>query len=279
MSQSTSESGRARSSIGGRRQGIYWLLTIPSHSFTPYPVPSCSWIRGQLETGETTGYVHWQIICAFKVKKSLSQVKLSFGECHAELSRSSAASEYVWKDSTAVSGTRFEFGGKPFDRSSRECWESVWESAKCGNFDAIEASVRVSHYRTLRAIAADFAEPVGVVRSVFVFWGPSGTGKSRKAWDDAGPGSYSKDPKSKFWCGYNGQASVIIDEFRGGIDICHMLRWLDRYPVNVEVKGSSVPLVASRIWITSNIPPRAWYPDLDIATFRALERRLLITEF
>lgn len=71
---------------------------------------------------------------------------------------------------------------------------------------------------------------------------------------------------------------VIIDEFRGDIDVSHLLRWLDRYPVIVEVKGSSCPLVAEKVWITSNLHPREWYPMLDPLTFAALERRLQITQ-
>lgn len=58
-----------------------------------------------------------------------------------------------------------------------------------------------------------------------------------------------------------------------------MLRWLDRYPVRVEVKGSSRPLVATKFWITSNVEPRKWYPDLDLETIDALMRRLVVTEF
>lgn len=70
-----------------------------------------------------------------------------------------------------------------------------------------------------------------------------------------------------------------MDEYRGGIDISHLLRWFDRYPVLVEIKGSSVPLVATTIWITSNIWPAEWYPLLDNATMAALNRRLNIVEF
>lgn len=91
--------------------------------------------------------------------------------------------------------------------------------------------------------------------------------------------SYAKDPRTKWWCGYKGQQHVIIDEFRGAIDISHMLRWLDRYPVYVEKKGGSTPLAATTIWITSNISPREWYPDVDEATMEALLRRLTITHF
>ena len=63
------------------------------------------------------------------------------------------------------------------------------------------------------------------------------------------------------------------------IDVAHLLRWLDRYPVLVEVKGGSRPLCAERIWITSNVDPRKWYPELDEETNLALLRRLNITHF
>jgi len=53
-----------------------------------------------------------------------------------------------------------------------------------------------------------------------------------------------------------------------------MLRWLDRYPVRVERKGNSTVLLAEQIWITSNLHPDAWYPELDLETKMAFLRRL-----
>jgi len=122
-------------------------------------------------------------------------------------------------------------------------------------------------------------EPVGIEKRVDVFWGRTGTGKSKRAWEEGTTQAFPKDPRTKFWDGYRGQCHVVIDEFRGDIDISHLLRWLDRYPVIVEVKGGSVILRAERIWITSNLDPRKWYPTLDPETLQALLRRLNITEF
>jgi len=34
--------------------------------------------------------------------------------------------------------------------------------------------------------------------------------------------------------------------------------------------------MATNYWITSNLPPNMWYPELDLATYEALERRLEI---
>lgn len=261
-------------------QGIYWLLTIPHACFLPYLPQSVAYLRGQLESGNDTGYLHWQLLVIFKRKCRLAAVKKVFGDgIHAELSRSSAATDYVWKDDTRVEGTQFELGKQPFRRNDPVCWENVRTLARQGRLDDVEASVYVQHYHALKRIAADNLQPVGMEKQVFVFWGRSGAGKSRRAWDEATLDAYPKDPRTKFWDGYRGQSHVVIDEFRGGIDIGHMLRWLDRYPVTVEVKGSATVLRATKIWITSNISPDDWYPDLDAETKAALRRRMQVTHF
>jgi len=262
-----------------RRQGLYWILTIPHHFFTPYPIPDAVWSRGQLEIGEG-GFCHWQLVVGFAKKKSLASLRSLFGqECHAELTRSAAADEYVWKEETRVQGTQFEFGSKPLNRNDAKDWDQIWDLAVAGDILSIPSDIRIRHYSTIRRICSDYANPIGMERRCLVFWGATGTGKSRRAWAEAGDEAYAKDPRSKFWCGYRGQENVVIDEFRGGIDISHLLRWLDRYPVSVEIKGSSTPLCAEVFWITSNIHPNDWYPDLDLATRGALVRRMVITEF
>jgi hypothetical protein len=228
---------RRRGSVEGRRQGIFWMLTIPHYGFTPYLPPGVRWIRGQLECG-VGGYLHWQLVAAFVSKQSLSGVRSLFGPYNAELTYSETGStEYVWKDDTAVHGTRFELGVKPIDVRSATDWDSVWASATTGDFQSIPAGIRVRSYNSLRSIRSDHARPKAMDRSCDVFWGTTGTGKSYRAWQEATYEAYSKDPRSKFWCGYAGEANVVIDEFRGGIDISHLLRWLDSYPVTVEIKG------------------------------------------
>ena len=264
-----------------RRQGIYWLLTIPFPMFTPWLPPSCNFIRGQLETGSGgTNYLHWQVLVSVCKKASLAQIKTIFGDgIHAEISRTDATTAYVWKEETRVEGTQFQLGALPFKRNDPRDWDEIWDLAAKGDLLRIPSSVRVLHYRTLRAIGADFAQPIPMERTCCVYWGSTGTGKSRDAWAAAGMEGYAKDPNTKFWCGYRGQGNIVIDEFRGRIDISHLLRWLDRYPVSVEIKGSSVPLLANKFWITSNVDPRNWYPDLDPETLSALLRRFNITHY
>jgi hypothetical protein len=235
--------------------------------------------RGQREIGESTGYEHWQFCVWFAKPTRLAAIKKIWPTCHAEPTKSAAAESYCVKDETRVADTQFEIGTRPIGRSLSKDWNAIRSSACSGRMADIPPDVYVRCYNQLQRIAADHMEPVGIERKVFVFWGRTGTGKSRRAWEEAGLSAYPKSPLSKFWDGYRGHSNVVIDEFRGGIDIGNILRWFDRYPCIVEVKGSSVVLKATCIWITSNIPPEQWYPTIDAETLSALMRRLDVIHF
>lgn len=260
--------------------GRIWCATIPEDFFAPTGplAKNVQYIKGQLEVAPTTGYRHWQLIIYLNATSRLSGIRKQF-DGHLTLSRSKAADEYVWKEDTAVAGTRFELGTKALKRNAKADWDAVKLSAVAGDLDDIPSDIYVRCYNQLKRIRSDHAQPVPIERDCYVYWGATGTGKSRRAWDQASMEAYAKDPRTKWWCGYRGQKNVVIDEFRGDINISHMLRWLDRYPVSVETKGGSTPLIGEKIWITSNLDPKLWYPDLDAETNLALQRRLKITHF
>lgn len=254
-------------------QGRYFLLTIPHYDFMPYLPSGVQYIKGQLEQGSQTDYLHWQILCSFPKKVSTSKVREIFGaSCHVELSRSSAANDYVWKEDTRV-GHQFELGRLAMKRQSATDWDQVRADAEQGNFSSIPSDVYIRSYSNLKRIYVDSLKPSPQEKTVFVFWGRTGTGKSKRAWEEATFDAFPKDPCTKWWCGYAGHQNVVIDEFRGQIGISHILRWLDRYPTIVESKGSNCVLAATTIWITSNLSPDDWYPDLDEETKLALRRR------
>lgn len=258
-------------------QAKYWLLTIPQHLFIPFQPNGVSYIKGQLERGEQEGYLHWQVLVCFARKIRLAGVKTTFGDgVHAEPTRSEAANDYVWKEETRVDGTQFVLGKCPFKRNSAADWDAVWDAAKQGKIEEIPSDIRVRSYAALKRIEKDYMPRVAIEREVVVYWGTTGVGKSRRAWEEAGENAYPKDPCTKFWDGYQGDEHVVIDEFRGQIGISHVLRWFDRYPVSIETKGSGSVLRAKKIWITSNLDPRQWYPDLDQETKDALMRRMRI---
>lgn len=259
-------------------QGRYWMGTIPQHQFVPYLPSEVSYIAGQLEQGHETGYLHWQLLIYFSKKVRRGKLTNLFGSFHFELTRSSAARDYVWKDDTAVPGTKFELGSVPMQRNNPTDWKIVRANAKAGQFDDIPDDVYIRYYGNLRHIYRDNLKPPTRSVEVYVYWGKSRSGKSWRARQEAGPEIYSKNPRTKFWDGYRNESSVIIDEFRGAIDISNLLQWFDPYPYTIEVKGSGLPLCANRFWITSNLKPQDWYPGLDMDTLEALLNRFTVIE-
>lgn len=91
-------------------QARYWLGTIHSNHGEWNPPTSLPngvvWLRGQQERGELEGTIHWQLFAAFDKKTRLSGVKSAIGNGHWEPSKSSAAETYVFKEDTAIAGTR-----------------------------------------------------------------------------------------------------------------------------------------------------------------------------
>ena len=98
-------------------------------------------------------------------------------------------------------------------------------------------------------------------RSLEVEWryGPTGSGKTFGA--PIGPDAYWKPPESRWFPGYTGQKTLVLDEFRKNwFTFSYMLRLLDVYPLQLEIKGGYVQLEATKIIITSPFHPRDLYP-------------------
>lgn len=78
----------------------------------------------------------------------------------------------------------------------------------------------------------------------------------------------------RWFDGYCGQRVALLDDYRGELPIGFLLRLLDRYPMQVPVKGGFVNWAPRRIYITSNQLPEHWYDNLDRPTVDALIRRV-----
>lgn len=269
----------AQRSVSRQPQGRYWILTIPVHCFLVYLPRGVVWLTGQLEEGAETGYRHWQMVACFAKKVRLGGVKGVFGDqSHCELTRSEAAVEYCTKSDTAIEGTRFELGTRPFNRNSDADWKRVRTCAQEGRLDEIPSDIYVRFYGNIRKIMSDHIQPRDRDVEVICYYGPSGVGKSSRCRRECKGSVYYKDPSNRWWDGYNGQDCVIVDEYAGGFALSNLLRWTDKYGVVVEVKGGSVELRALQIFFTCNINPREWYKDCTEEHWKAIQRRIKMVE-
>lgn len=255
------------------------MATIPVAKWSPPTTlpEGMKYLKGQQEIGEG-GFHHWQIYMVTCNTCRLPRAKLLLcREAYLEPTRSKAAEQYVWKETTAVGGTRFELGVQGRPGKNAVDWIAAYELVKAGRVLDVDPGLQIRHMGSLLKIQALYSKPEFRMNlDVNVYWGPTGTGKSHSAWTEAQAFGdvYIKQPSTKWWDGYSGEENVIIDEFCGEIGITHLLRWLDKYPCSVEVKGSQVALRAKRFWICSNIEPRLWY-TCPMAQQEALTRRLL----
>lgn len=109
---------------------------------------------------------------------------------------------------------------------------------------------------------------------VILITGPPGTGKSRRA-REIDPELYSVPLGHKVWFdGYVNEQTILLDDFEGEMTYTNLLRLLDVYPIQLEIKGGFVWNMYTRVIITSNKSPDAWYPHRDIS---ALKRRITST--
>ncbi len=111
---------------------------------------------------------------------------------------------------------------------------------------------------------------------VIIYYGPTGTGKSATAaknWPDAYWVPQPR-PGGWWWPKYCGQDTVIIDEFANQFKYHTMLRLLDRYPFDIQEKGSNANFISKRIVFTTNIHPHQWYHNIPYRDKEPLRRRL-----
>ncbi len=232
-----------------------------------------------------TGTPHLQGFVQWTARRRLGFCRERLPRAHWELSRAKDlhdAAEYCKKDGDWDAYGDLSLGGA----------DNVGGARKRA-YDA---------YVTGGAVACEEAEPLvwayqghnlkkNVVRepparpTVTALWihGPSGTGKTRAAWQpwlepvedqDAGARPYCKLPTVKWWDGYRGQTAVIIDDVcPHGIGIQHLLAWCDKYPCHIETKGGYEPLMATNFIVTSNFLPEEVFPDAKQESIIALRRR------
>lgn len=203
--------------------------------------------------------------------------------------------KYCWKDDTALEPalTRYEKGSRDATQGKRNDIVKARDMIMSGGklIDLVDDDDTLG-------VVAKYPQFVEMIRTAYlrklakknkwqpkeihVYWGDTGTGKSRKAHWEAeqlfGDEVFKKSKDKDWFCGYDGEPALIIDEFYGAeFTPAALLGLLDGYPYDVNKKrlGAS-PSGITHVWITSNVHPRDWWGSANIPTSvrEALARRI-----
>lgn len=228
----------------------------------------------QQEVGEE-GTPHYQGFLILKRKNRLTWLKSNMNSrAHWEKARGTdkQAADYCRKDDTHPEGSlRFELGelkgeGKRRGRDALE--EAVIEEVEdlkkgfkpAGDIDA-QVLARPGFLAAYNVLTADLLGPYRPNLKIITMVAPPGTGKSfaiNTLFPKAGRaimgngGTWFANPCSRV---------MVFEEFAGQIQLQKMLKYLDPYPMALEIKGGMRPAMYETVIITSNTRPDGWYKD------------------
>lgn len=235
----------------------------------------------QLERCPQTEKLHLQGYTEYTRAIRLAGFKKHVGRLvHGEHRKGSQmqAIEYCRKRDSRVEGP-WELGS--FDRNPgrRTDLHDVAEAIQSGKMlSAIVDDHPVQYIKYRRGIESLYARQTLKSRimwrdlSVHVYWGESGTGKTREALSGDPLDTYILDQGERVWFdGYCSQSILVIDDFYGWIKYGMLLRILDGHPYRAEIKGGFVYAAWTKVVITSNKPPEHWYTQ---GLTPALSRRI-----
>lgn len=220
-----------------------------------------TYFRGQLEKGEC-GTPHFQACFGGGKKFRLPALQKKFSgpfQAHIEVSKSPyEAWQYCGKAESRVDST-MEWGIPPAalnrkgDKGARNkllLAKGARQAVDDGDI-TLEQLPKLKHaidlYHSLNSAPTDLDK----LTNVWIY-GPPGTGKSRSARLDYGV--YYDKPINKWWCNYDLQPTVILDDFSREHSVlgAHLKRWADLYPFTAETKGGACLIRPQRIVVTSN---------------------------
>ena len=218
-----------------------------------------------LETCPTTGKNHHQGWMYFKNPQgSVKNVAALLGKCHVEKINGSLAQNEAY---CSKEGKLTEFGDKPA-QGNRTDIDKLVDQIKEGRGAediALEEPAKYHQYgRTLHKVEDIVMRRKSrqwMTKGVW-YTGPTGSGKSHKAFEGYSPAThYVKPMEDEWWDGYCGQEIVILNEFRGNhMRFSQLLELVDKWPTWVKRRGREpIPFLAKEVRVASVLHPEDAY--------------------
>lgn len=241
----------------------------------------------QREKCPETEREHWQGYVEFKKPLRFRAVKQFFNdrELHVEARRGTRdqARAYCKKDDTRVEGGGpFEIGEWGQSRGRRSDLIEIVDRLKEDPMQLGDLAVQFpGSYCNARGGLRDIRAHLIYKKAkqfrhvqTLVLWGQGGVGKTRWAMSRFPDAYRITQPDSQLWWdGYNGESTIVLDDFYGWIKWGMFLVMLDGYSVRLGIKGGHTWACWNRVIITSNSIPDDWYEKHTLADYQ-FDRRL-----
>lgn len=256
-----------------------WLFTLnnPTDADKPDWPATVRYAIYSLEKGEQ-GTPHWQGYVEFTTPRQMPKTLLPRAHWERRKGTREQARAYCMKKESHIDGPwehgLWEAGGQGRRSDLTDVADAILRGAPVTEVAEGNAETFIKYHRgveRLRQIVLGKTKRTWKTRLV-VHWGKPGTGKTRAVYDAHKLDEIYAKEDGDWWDGYDGQPVVLIDDFYGGMRYSTFLRLTDRYPMQLPVKGAMVNFVAKTIYITSNVHPEEWYPN--VPDKQALLRRI-----
>lgn len=242
------------------------------------------------EVGEN-GTPHLQGYFELRDSRAISFVQKiadPFQRCHLELRKASSAGpaiDYCKKDGRLIveKGAIVEHPGKRTDL--HDAIEAINQGVDMVNVARQHSSAFVRNHgglmRYSQMTRAPGTEPIED-KKVYCFWGVAGSGKTEAAYAYARKHNYRMyraiTPTGRDLQWFDGLTPdhdlVYFDDYKGELSFNCLLQLLDKWPIQLPVKGSHTVCAAKRILFSSNIHPRHWYMS-SMTTSPAVEKAFI----
>lgn len=226
------------------------------------------------------GTPHHQGFVSFKQPMRFSWLQeLLDSRAHIEPRKGtvSQAIEYCKKD-----GNYQEWGTPPASASSnkKEMWRNIIRYAENNQLDIIKEDYPGMYLRYYEKLRSLVKIPRVILQHLENEWwvGPTGTGKSRRLWDEY-PDHYQKE-LNKWWCGYRGEEVVAIEEWcpKNECTASSLKIWADRYPFTAQIKGGSMMNIRpKKIIVLSNYTIEQCFANSE--DLEPIKRRFKVVHF
>jgi len=246
----------------------------------------CTYVVYGKEVGDS-GTPHLQGYIRFKSQRNVTAIIKLMSGSHIAIKKGTCqqAIDYCKKD-----GDIYERGEPPASQEEKgdrgkNAMKEIIKRAREGDESWLEEEHPAEYYHHLATFRSHKKAKTQVMGykdtdTPHEWWvGPTGTGKSKKLWEEF-PDHYRKE-QNKWWCNYNGQDIVAIEEASPKTMehlASRLKQWADRYPYSGEIKGGRLEGIRpAKIIVLSNYTIDQCFPNPE--DHEPLHRRFNVIQF